>query len=162
MELASLARPLLACAWISFVYLLHGIKVTECTVQQPPSVARTINNSSKARCTRNFKLHCTCAVQSRSRDLTSLTTNYLYNTSSISQPKTRYLAFSYQQRRQKRRLGEKFLPPLRFCVQEEAAPRSCKPPRRLRMSHRLYIVDHNYYWFDILCVDTSRWLNEFD
>ena len=55
----------------------------------------------------------------------SLTTNYLLPPFSISLPKklVNSLAFSYQQRQQRRTLGEKLLPPLRFRV-EEAAPRS--------------------------------------
>ena len=71
-------------------------------------------------------MYCTiyilhCAVQSR--HLTSLTTSYTYFRHFLNQPAKKLvnsLAFSYQQRRQRRTLGEKLLPPLRFHVEEEA------------------------------------------
>ena len=54
MWLDRLARPLLACAWISFVYLLHGRLLRAWYVHQSHYV-----HGSKARCTRNFKVLCT-------------------------------------------------------------------------------------------------------
>ena len=68
---ARFARPLLACACISFVYLLHG----RLLLVPLYSLSKLNNNSSKARYLNWFKFHKRNYVTSR--DLTSLTTKYL-------------------------------------------------------------------------------------
>ena len=68
-------------------------------------------------------------ARAHARDLTSLTTQYLLPTY-LNQPAKKLVnsvAFSYQQRRQRRTLGEKLLPPLRFCVQERRPGRAPSP-----------------------------------
>ena len=130
--LASLAHSLLVhgfhlCIYCMESYCVHGTSVPLCSMNNKTMVQRpgVLEISSFTVLYQSLEY---CAVHSR--HLTSLTTNYTYFRHICNQPSKKLvnsLAFSYQHRRQRRTLGEKLLPPLRFCVQERRPGQAPSP-----------------------------------
>ena len=109
-SVARFARPLLACACISFVYLLHG----RLLLVPLYSMSKLNNNGSKAR-----YLNRPASLISVFDVFDDLV--YTYFRHFLNQPAHKLVncrAFSYLQRRQRRGHGENLLPPLRFFGQE--------------------------------------------
>ena len=126
-ECGSLRSPT-PCLCIDFICVSTAWKVAACMVHQSQSVAWTINNGSKCRCTRNFKLHC--AVHNLHLVMWRHWRPSTYFRHYLNQPAQKLVncrAFSYLQRRQRRGHGENLLPPLRFYVQERHPGRATSP-----------------------------------
>ena len=104
-SVACFARPLLGCACISFVYLLHG----RLLLVSLYSMSKLNNHGSKARYS-NVPQALGFVIWRHWRPST-------YVRPFLNQP-TQKLAFRYLQWRQRRGHGENLLLPLRFYVQE--------------------------------------------
>ena len=129
-SVAHFARPLLACACISFVYILHG----RLLLVPLYSMSKLNNNGSKARYSNRVPAFT-------NRDLTSLTTHYLLPPFSQSAcQKTRYLSslFLPATTAKEKALREASPSTTFLCARSGA---QVKLPRRLRMS-QVSLVDH--------------------
>ena len=118
-SVARFARPLLACACISFVYILHGRLLLVLLY----SMSKLNNNGSKARYSNRPSLIINLVFWRHWRSGT-------YFRHFLNQPAQKLVncrAFSYLQRRQKRGHGENLLTPLRFYVQERHPGRATSP-----------------------------------